>query len=376
MLVRKHLLHLASRRLFLKKSLMAGIAYAGYPFTEFLPLIRNETTNPAWAELVEYARWCPSVHNLQPHKLKIISETEAELYYEPSRLLPVGDPHAIFVTVAMGIFLEHLSIAASSCRKKIEISKIFEPIKTGQTSLQLFAKLRMIPADENEELTRNLMLARRTSRVHYNGRALKEATREKIKTQAAKFGHDFFSSSDPQLVNYIINLNEQTLFEDISVKADREELDHLFRYSKKEAQQHKDGLWARCMGFPGVLMRSVFEHPEKWHKGLGKTFLSKHYKASFEGTATICWFGGRFHDTNDWLTAGRMLARNWLLITKEKAYIHPFGSLITNEAAYEKINLKFTQPGEGKKIWMIFRAGYSKQPARSYRLSTEEIILK
>ncbi|MEP6594950.1 MAG: hypothetical protein ABJA71_03340 [Ginsengibacter sp.] len=376
MLVKKRLMHPASRRLFLKKSLMAGMACAGNPFRQFLPSFRNETKYPAWSELVEYARWCPSVHNLQPHKLKIISQTEAELYCDPARLLPVGDPHAIFVTVAMGIFHEHLSIAASSYRKKIEISKIFEPIKTGKTSLQFFAKLKLVSADEEEALNRDLMLARRTSRLHYNGRALKQATIAKIKSGAEKFGHEFFSSSDPGLVDYIIHLNDQTLFQDISVKADREELDHLFRYSKKEAQQHKDGLWARCMGFPGVLMKSVFEHPEKWHRGLGKAFLSKHYKASFKGTATICWFGGRFNNTGDWLNAGKMLARNWLLITKEKAYIHPFGSLITNEAAYEKINRKFTQPREGKKIWMIFRAGYSKQPARSFRLSTEEIIFK
>jgi hypothetical protein len=70
-----------------------------------------------------------------------------------------------------------------------------------------------------------------------------------------------------------------------------------------------------------------------------------------------------------------MLARIWLLFTQEGIYIHPFGSLITNKKAYATINKLFSQAGHDKKLWLIFRAGYSKEPARSYRLSTNEIII-
>src|SRR5437868_13327553 len=129
------------------------------------------------------------------------------------------------------------------------------------------------------------------------------------------------------------------------------------------------------MCFPGKLMRSVFRHHEKWQHGIRKRLLATDYKKSFKGTQTICWLGGRFEDHSDWLNAGKTLSRTWLLLTRDGACIHPFGSLITNRQAYKKINEMFTQPGNGKKIWMIFRAGYSKEPARSYRLSTEEIII-
>ena len=124
------------------------------------------------------------------------------------------------------------------------------------------------------------------------------------------------------------------------------------------------------------LMKSVFQHPEKWHKGLREKLIAKHYQAAFKGTATICWFEGRFNNTKDWLQAGRMFARTWLLITKENAYIHPFGSLITNIEAYKKINEKLGQSKKNNKLWMIFRIGYSKEPIRSFRLNTEEIIIR
>ncbi len=336
---------------------------------------KKENKLPPWKELVDYARWCPTVHNLQPHKIKIISESEAELYYDPARLLPVGDPDSIFITIAMGIFVEHLSIAASPYKTKVEIDQVFEPIKTTATGYTLFAKLKLISSLENEELSRDLIQKRRTSRLHYDGTPLKQEALDKIKKQAEAFEHEFFASSEKEFVDLMIELNRQTLFEDLKSKADRDELYKLFRYTKEEAAAKKDGLWAKCMGFSGSLLRSVFLHHERWEKGLRKKILGNQYKASFKGTATICWFGGKFNDTNDWLNAGKMLARTWLLITKENAYIHPFGSLITNEGAYKKINEKLIQPKENKKIWMIFRAGYSAEPTRSYRLSTEEILI-
>jgi hypothetical protein len=129
------------------------------------------------------------------------------------------------------------------------------------------------------------------------------------------------------------------------------------------------------MGFSGILMKSVFRNPEIWSHGLKKKVLANHYKASFAGTGTIGWFRGDFDSPNDWLLAGKVLARNWLLITREKAFIQPFGSLITNIGAYGKINKKFGMPVDGKKIWMLFRIGYSEEPVKSYRLNVNEIII-
>jgi len=367
---------LHSRRTFLKTGAKTALVIALLnPFRNLFAFLKEGKKLPSWKELVDYARWCPTVHNLQPHKIKVVSETEAELYYDPARLLPVGDPNAIFVTIAMGIFTEHLSIAAGSYGTKVIMTEVFDPITTQAKSVTLFAKLKMVPATEKEELDRELIKTRRTSRLHYNGATLKQETLDKVKEQAAKYDHEFFYSSDKERVDFVIDLNQQTLFHDLESKADREELYHLFRYNQEEAETKKDGLWAKCMCFSGFLMKSVFLHHEKWEHGLRKKILARHYIASFKGTSTICWFGGMFDNTSDWLQAGKMLARNWLLLTKEGAYIHPFGSLITNVDAYHKINETFTQPKGNKKIWMIFRAGYSDEPTRSYRLNTEEIII-
>lgn len=363
-----------TRRSFLITSFKLGLLITFS--NSFKKLFAKTQFFPSWIELIQYARWCPSVHNLQPHKMKIISDTEAELFYDPARLLPVGDPDCIFVTVTMGIFIEHLSIAASRHALKVEMVKMFEPITTSRTGNTLFARLRLVPSTQIESINRELILKRRTSRLRYNGLPLQPVVLNKIELESSKYDHEFFSIKDKEVIKFLIDLNEETLFEDLKSEDNRKELDHLFRYSKHEALTKRDGLWARCMGFSGLLMKSVFREPTGWSKGFKKKMLTNHYRSSFNGTSTIGWFCGHFDSPEEWLVAGKMLARNWLLITNENAYIQPFGSLITNTSAYEKINKKLGNFSEGKKIWMIFRAGYSKEPARSYRLNVDEIVIK
>src|SRR5258705_12158236 len=65
-----------------------------------------------WLELIDYARWTASPHNVQPWKMKIISSTEADLYYDTSRLLRVVDPASAFTIAGLSMFIESLGIEA------------------------------------------------------------------------------------------------------------------------------------------------------------------------------------------------------------------------------------------------------------------------
>ncbi|HEV7644305.1 MAG TPA: hypothetical protein VGO50_10220 [Pyrinomonadaceae bacterium] len=65
-----------------------------------------------WHEIIATAIHSPSPHNVQPWLVKILSETEAELYIDPKRTLPKEDITGSFIILTMGIFLEALSILA------------------------------------------------------------------------------------------------------------------------------------------------------------------------------------------------------------------------------------------------------------------------
>ncbi|MGI8641105.1 MAG: hypothetical protein ACR2MG_14315, partial [Pyrinomonadaceae bacterium] len=64
-----------------------------------------------WTKLLETAIHAPSPHNVQPWRVKIINETEAELYIDSRRTLPKEDITGSFIILTMGLFIEALSIS-------------------------------------------------------------------------------------------------------------------------------------------------------------------------------------------------------------------------------------------------------------------------
>src|SRR5215212_11891452 len=88
-------IHFMKRRYFiLNASVLATFSFL--PFQRIFGNKLNAHDKFIWADLVEYARWCPSPHNVQPWKIKVISASEAHLYYDPARIPIVVDGTSAF----------------------------------------------------------------------------------------------------------------------------------------------------------------------------------------------------------------------------------------------------------------------------------------
>src|SRR5262249_42109585 len=72
-----------------------------------------------WRSLLETAIHAPSPHNVQPWRVRIISDTEAELFIEKRRTLPKEDITGSFIILTMGLFIEALSILAANRSHKL-----------------------------------------------------------------------------------------------------------------------------------------------------------------------------------------------------------------------------------------------------------------
>ncbi|MFD0598854.1 hypothetical protein ACFQZ4_46565 [Catellatospora coxensis] len=59
------------------------------------------------------AAQAPSIHNTQPWRWRIGSRT-ADLYLEPSRLLPATDPDRRLATLSCGTALHHVQVALAA----------------------------------------------------------------------------------------------------------------------------------------------------------------------------------------------------------------------------------------------------------------------
>src|SRR5262249_37441093 len=125
----------------------------------------------------------------------------------------------------------------------------------------------------------------------------------------------------------------------------------------------------------GKLMHNFFFHHERFRAKWKRSILSKVYLKSMKGTQHVVWISGKFGERKDWLSAGGMLQEVWLEMTKHNVCLHPFGSVITNPIAYNKFLEKIKHDPATGEVWLLMRIGYSKEPPRSFRLTTNDILI-
>jgi hypothetical protein len=325
-----------------------------------------------WNELVEVARWAPSPHNVQPWKLRPLSATEAELLCDPARMLPETDPTGAFITVGMGIFAETLAVAAHASGRELDI-ELVAPLDPRATGLQKLARLSLRDAQVDEGLLPEHVLARRTSRVPYDGRSVDSELIAELSAVAEGYGHRLDVSTAPAFVRWVLELNRDTLFYDLTDRVARKEVGGWLRFSAREAEARRDGFSPAALGFPGPLLRAYFGAARLFELPGLRSLLHALYFRTMNGTRTVGWLAGPFGDRDEWFASGRMLARLWLTMTKHGVVLHPFGSVITNERANARLQERIDSP-EGT-LWLIMRLGYSAVPPRSHRLDPGQVLV-
>jgi hypothetical protein len=333
--------------------------------------------NTSWLELLEYARWAPSPHNMQPWLFQPISNDECTLFYDPRRLLPGTNPTGSFMACGFGILLECLDIAAAPRNQQVEVEFLTHALSASDAPPVPYATLRLVPRTSPESLDRQLILTRRTSRLPYNGEPISEAIYAELIAVARAYGHQFEYSTDPAEVSWVVALNADTMFYDMSEPVARNEVAGWMRFSHAEARRKADGLAAYAMNANGLLMW-LFARANWLFRLPGiRQFTRKKYIADMGGTRNVAWLSGPFFEKHeDWINSGRMLARLWLTMTKHDIYLHPFGSVITNPKAHAQMEEHFVNPNREHPLWMLVRLGYSELPPKSHRLPVEQMLLK
>ena len=328
----------------------------------------------AWPDLIELARWAPSPHNIQTWKVRPRSEVAAELLYDPKRTLPATDPGGAFTKAGLGIFVELIAVAAAGTGRTLEVEWDAFELDHAAPAPTRVASLQLRPggaADLDVELIRR----RRTSRLPYDGRPVPEDVLRELEELCRSFGHRLTSSSDRDLVRWVLELNRDTLFYDLGDERARAEIGSWLRFSERGAAAKRDGFSPSCLGFPGWLLFLFFRLPALAELPGINGVIRRHYFATMAGTQTVAWLQGPFGGHADSLEAGRLLARLWLTLTKHGVQLHPFGSIITNRRANARLRERI-QIADGETApWLIVRLGYSAEPPRSHRLRTDELLV-
>lgn len=328
----------------------------------------------AWPQLVEAASSAPSPHNTQPWELHAVSETEAELFVPAERTLPHTDADGAFMTCALGIFVESLDIAAGASGLAIEVDPLYPKLGAGLEPRPLFARLRLTPRGEPARFSLDLLARRQTARGAYDRRPADPEALATLEAIAAESGHRVRFSSDPALVDWIVELNADTLFYDLDDPATRAEIGRWVRTSEREARAKNDGFSPATLGFPGPLVDLFFFHYRLLAGPLTRRVLRRVFLRSTRGTRTVGWIQGPWGSPPACFEAGRMFMRFWLELTRQGLYLQPFGSVITNPTAHALMADRLTVDERNGLVWLLLRIGYCPAPPRSHRRPVDEVL--
>lgn len=324
----------------------------------------------------------PSPHNTQPYRLRVVDQDRADVVFVPRRGLWVADPLGRFTWLTAGIFVEICSIAAHA--QGYELDAVFDhspmypngDVETPQT----VARLRLSRAGKPiPDIDARLILDRHTSRLPYDGTACPPEVIAELGREAARFGHAFETRSDSEAIRWVVELNKQALFHDLDDDDVRNELVRWLRFGAREEDLLNDGLSSRCLTFNEALLRSFFFQHRFWTLPGVRNVVGAIYGATMKGIGTIGWLRGRYRNSEDWVAAGKVMIRMWLILTSHGLYWHPYGSVITSEAARRNMIEYLRLPaesGEEDMVWLLLRLGRSPEPPPSRRLPVQAILLE
>ena len=332
-----------------------------------------------WKRLLETAVQAPSPHNVQPWRIKIVNDHEAELFIDIHRTLPKEDITGSFIILTMGIFIESLSIVAATNGKTISCELLKAPTWYAETiinpsgmKLLPFARLQLEDDKNNgTDYPNPLFLSRRTSRLTLDDRGVPDAARQSLSGLAEQYGQRYEQVTDKKTIEYLLQLNITAVFEDLNLPNYHDEIVEWFRFTTQAALEHRDGLDFRCMNASRPAFWLSARFPALMKTPVIKSVLRKIYRAQLANVPTIGILAGAFWDPAAAFKTGRFLMRFWLETARHNLYIHPYGNLVTNKPAAELTLKRTGVPG----AWLIFKIGYSKEPPKSYRRSVEEILV-
>ena len=354
-------------------------AFDGNRLERISPTAGSRQRFALWYRLLETAIQTPSPHNVQPWRIRLLSEREAELYIDGERTLPKEDTTGSFILSAMGMFVEAVALLAAPQGFGL-VYQLSHPaewyaeaiIHERKTDLLPFANLQLSPCSPRESPYPDaLFLKRRTSRIGLLPTPIGEAAFATLANLATQWGQRYEQITNSEKIENILAQNTNALFEDLNTPSYHDEIVAWFRFTDRAAKRHRDGLDWRCMN----TSRTAFWLAARWPKllvfPLASSLLRRHYRRQLGLVPTIGLLAGDFFRASSAFEAGRFLIRFWLETARLGLFIHPYGNLVTNPSAARWL----AETTRVKDIWLIFKIGHSEAPPKSYRRSLEEVMV-
>ena len=328
-------------------------------------------------EFLELLCTYPSPHNGQPMVLDRESEGTYTVLFQTDRGLTATEISYLFSFVTIGVFFEYAQACAAALGHEITIEHTLPTVdQMGHSSSELVCGTITVVWNERapDEILKKALQFRQTSRKIYTA-GLSET--EKAKLHGLTTSGQELRFVEQSVAHQVIWLNQRAVFDDMFDPPVRKELSKWLRTSRREKLQHKDGLSYDCMELNGTALRFILRHYQVLHWPIISTMLKQYYLRTMSDSSTVGYMITPFAREQDAYDIGQTIIRIWLTLSQQGSYLHPFGTIVSNDQAHKDFTRLAGLSAEDRKshyVTFIFRAGYSETPARSERLGLGHLV--
>ena len=335
---------------------------------------------PPIVQALRYGITAPSAHNTQPWRIEVVSDTQAQVYFDPNRLLPVTDPPGRQVHISHGTLLEMTAIAATHLGYRAEIELLPEGEMTladygtkPTAHVSLFADSQV-----KEDPLFSQVRLRRSSRLPHTPQPVIDHERAAIAAAANRPGVEpGWIPGERKAEALELAIDGMAL--EVNGHDTYEETNLWFRFTDAEIAAKGDGLNANTTGMSGLSLLALrtITRPGNWHAWFNRSAFLNAFAKATRSTQALFSLVTPTNTMADWITTGRSYMRAQLTAGAHDLRFQPISQTLQEFPQMDRLREQMNAVvgvNPPAKLQMLVRVGHTQRPALAPRRDLQNIV--